>query len=61
MAEDSRYWAALAAAIRIVDLVGHPPGDANARLVGKITFLLLESVYETQRRLGCWDAGPSAN
>ena len=48
---DVRYQAALNAALRITGWVGVAAGKANAILISKITYLLLDVLYDTERRL----------
>jgi hypothetical protein len=49
---DIRYRAALDAAIRITESAGMAGGKADATVIARITYLLLETLYETERRLG---------
>ena len=52
MHRDIRYETAVNAAIRIVERYGLAPRGADALVIGQLTFLLLDSIHETERRLG---------
>ncbi len=51
MHADSRYKAAVNAALRIVRLYSLAPPGADALAVSRITFLVLEALNDAERRL----------
>jgi hypothetical protein len=60
--ESIRYDCSLAAAMLIIDELDQSPGGGKAELLGKVTFVLLEAMYECERLLReARDREPSLN
>ncbi|MFO0906872.1 MAG: hypothetical protein U0835_00630 [Isosphaeraceae bacterium] len=58
---DIRYDAALAAAFLILELFESSPGAPGHLMLGQVTFVVLEAVYEAERRVGRATRQPSEN